>query len=292
MITTVARSRLARGHAGTEWSTVLAAQPFAPAQDGDEPVNTKYLDINQDGYSVRCKLMCGTNARQHRRVVVCTHGFGGNKDITSIQKFAEKETGKFKDDAVLAFDWPCHGKDARKKLELAECFEYLKLVVDYARGELGASFVYNYSVSLGAFLTLAYMHQFGNPFARVALRSTGLDMERHMRNNVSPADLPKLERGREVEVGFERKMKIDQRLLDDLAANDVRKFEYFDWADGILMLHGTEDEYIPIAEARKFADNNVIELVEVEGSDHAFRNPKNMDLAIHTVVEFFSPQGK
>lgn len=251
-------------------------------------MNTKYLDINQDGYSVRCKLMTSTNARQHGRVAVCAHGFGGNKDIGWIQKFAEKYLGKFKNDAVIAFDWPCHGKDARKKLELAECFEYLRLVVDYARGELGASKVFNYSVSLGAYLTLAYIHQFGNPFARIALRSCGLDMAAHMRNNVSPADMPKLERGKEVEIGFDRKMKIDQTLIDDLEANDIRKFEYFDWADDIIMIHGTEDAYIPVADARQFADDNVIEFVAVEGCDHAFRNPRNMDLAIHTVVEFFA----
>lgn len=251
---------------------------------------TKYLDINQDGYSVRCKLMCGTDARTHDRVVICTHGYGGNKDIAWIEKFAEKQTGKHKGDAVLAFDWPCHGKDARKKLELAECFEYLRLAVGYARDTLGAASVFNYSVSFGAYLTLAYIHAFGNPFARIVSRSTGLMMALHMKENVAPADLPKFEKGKEVEIGFERRFKIDRTLVDDLEANDIRKFEYFDWADDILLIHGTKDEYIPIEEARAFADANVIELMEVGGSDHAFRNPTYMDLAIHRTVEFFAGQ--
>lgn len=248
---------------------------------------TKYLDINQDGYSVRCKLMAGTGNRTHDRVVICTHGYGGNKDIAWIEKFAEKQTGKHKGDAVLAFDWPCHGKDARKKLELAECFEYLRLAVGYAQDTLGATSVFNYSVSLGAFLTLAYVHNFGNPFTRIVSRSTGMQMDQHIREGVAEADLPKLERGKEVEIGFDRKFKIDQTLIDDLAANDIRTFEYFDWADDILLIHGTKDQFIPIEEARRFADANVIELVEVDGCDHAFRNPTYMDLAIHRTVEFF-----
>ncbi len=253
-------------------------------------MDIKYFDINEDGYSVRCKMMTGTKTREHERVVVCTHGFGGNKDIASIQKFAEKEVGKRKNDAVIAFDWPCHGKDARKKLELDECFEYLTLVVNYAKNELGAKSIYNYSVSFGAYITLAYLHKFGNPFARIALRSSGIKMYQNMRDNVSAIDLPKLERGKEVEVGFERKMKIDQKLLDDLKANDIIQFEYFDYADDIIMLHASEDTFVPIELAREFADNNVIEFIEVKGADHPFRNPNYMDFAIHTVVEFFAPE--
>jgi pimeloyl-ACP methyl ester carboxylesterase len=224
-------------------------------------MKTREFDINEDGYSVRCKMTCGTDERTHDRVIICTHGFGGTKDIASIQKFAEKEVGKHKHDAVIAFDWPCHGRDARKKLELAECFEYLDIVVNYAKRELGAKQLYIYSVSFGAYLTLAYLQEYGSPFTR-----------------------------KEVEAGFERKMKIDRTLIDDLAAHDITKAEFFDWADDIIMLHGTDDEFVPIDEARAFADDNVIEFIAVEGCDHAFRSPKNMDFAIHTVVEFFAPQ--
>jgi len=251
-------------------------------------MDIRYFDINADGYSVRCKLFVGDRERTHDRVVICTHGFGGSKDLPSIQHFAEKFLGKDRHAAVIAFDWPCHGKDARKKLVLDECLAYLGLAVSYAREELGAQKVYNYSVSFGAWLTLAYLHRFGSPFARIALRSTGIRMADHMHDNVTADDLPKLERGKEVEVGFDRKMKIDQGLLDDLAANDIRRFEYFDWADDMVMIHGSEDAFIPLAEARAFAEDNVIELVEVTGSDHAFRNPHYMDQAIHTVVEFFA----
>ena len=249
---------------------------------------TKYFDINEDGYSVRCKLMAAEAARRYKRVVICAHGFGGNKDVSSIQKFAEKATGKDKHCAVVAFDWPCHGKDSLKKLQLGECFDYLSLVVSHAKDQLSAEKIYNYSVSFGAYVTLAYIHAKGNPFVRAVLRSTGIQMGQLMRNNVNPDDVGKLQRGKDVEVGFERKMKIDQKFLDDLTENDITRFEYYDWADDLLLIHGTKDEFVPVEEARAFADNNVIEFVQVDGSDHAFRNPKYMDFAIHTVVEFFA----
>ena len=40
--------------------------------------------------------------------------------------------------------------------------------------------------------------------------------------------------------------------------------------------------------APQCGEDDVIELVPVEGADHPFRNPKLMDTAIHTIVEFFS----
>ena len=64
--------------------------------------------------------------------MICTHGFGGNKENHSAAKFAQQLITKYKGYGVLVFDWPCHGADARKKLVLEEFMTYLTLVVDYA----------------------------------------------------------------------------------------------------------------------------------------------------------------
>ena len=112
---------------------------------------------------------------------------------------------------------------------------------------------------------------------------------------LEPVDRPdlqfgeeKLEKGKEVMIGLDRKFKVDKSLFDELAASDVRKYEYFEWADNMIVIHGTADEMVPISDSEKFCEDNVIELVPVEGADHPFRNPKLMDTAIHTIVEFFS----
>lgn len=250
----------------------------------------KHFDINEDGYSVRCKLVASKEARTYERVVICTHGYGGNKDRANIQKFAEKETAKYKTDAVIAFDWPCHGQDARKKLVLSECMEYLTLVVNHVKNVLQAKEIFIYSVSFGGYLTLKYIAEIGNPFRRIALRCPGIRMYDLMRANVSDDDWTKIEKGKDVMIGMERKMKVDRQLFDDLAASDVRKYEYFDDADDMLILHGTADTTVPIEDSQAFAENNVIEFVPVEGADHPFRDPKLMDFAIHTIIEFFAPE--
>ena len=256
---------------------------------GGQRALEKHFDINEEGYSVRCRLIAHSEARSYPRVVICTHGFGSSKDVGNITRFAEKETAKYKTDAVICFDWPCHGQDARKKLVLSECLEYLKLVVDYAKEQLKAQTLLIYSVSFGGYLTLRYLHDFCNPFAKVALRCPGLRMYELMQKNVPADDQKKLAKGKEVMVGFQRKMKIDQQLLYDLKEGDVRQYEYFDWADNMLILHGTADTTVPIGDSQQFAENNVIEFIPVEGADHPFRDPKLMDMAIHTVIEFFAP---
>jgi len=250
----------------------------------------KHFDINEKGYSVRCRIIASKDAREYKRVVICTHGFGSDKDKGNIIHFAEKETAKYKNDAVIAFDWPCHGQDARKKLVLDECTEYLTFVVNYAKNVLKAQEINIYSVSFGAYLTLRYMAEAGNPFHRVALRCPGIRMYDLMKKNVSEDDLGKLAKGKDVMIGFSRKMKIDQKLLDGLKASDIRKYEYFDWADDMLILHGTKDTTVPIEDSRAFAENNVIEFIPVENADHPFRDPKCMDFAIHTIIEFFAPE--
>ena len=248
----------------------------------------KHFDINEEGLSIRCRIMQEGNERTFNRVIICTHGFGGNKEAANITKFAEKEIAKHSNDAVIAFDWPCHGNDGRKKFEISECLQYLRLVINYVKETLKAVDIFNYSVSLGGYLSLLYIHENGNPFKRIALRAPSLSMYEAMLNKFSEDEREKLLKGKEVEAGFERKMKVNRSLLDELKEKDVRKYEYLDFADDMIVIHGTKDELVDINDSRKFCDDNVIELIEVEGADHTFHDPKLMDIAIHNIVEFFN----
>lgn len=249
----------------------------------------KNFDINAEGFSVRCRLFYEKDFRHIPHVAICTHGFGGNKENHSAAKFAQQYITKYKGCGVIVFDWPCHGADARKKMVLDEYLTYLQLVVDYAKKELGAEELFNYSTSFGAYLTLVYIHKSGNPFQKIALRSPGIHMYQLMLNNLTPDDLSKVEKGKEISVGYERKMKLDKTFLEDLKANDVRQWEYFDWADDMLLLHGTKDKLAPLEDAKTFAENNVIEFIPVENANHTFSDPKTSDFAAHTIVEFFKP---
>lgn len=250
----------------------------------------KHFDINRGGYSIRSRLIVNDSDKSTRTfddVVIVTHGFGSSKETAGTLHFGEHLTSKYKGFAVIAFDWPCHGMDARKKLTIEECLTYLTLVTEYAREEMKAKRIYNYSSSFGGYLTLRYLIEKGNPFTKIALRCPAVCMYQSMMSCLTEDDKNKLRKAKEISIGFERKMKVDKAFFEDLKSFDVMDHEYFDFADSMIILHGTKDEMIPMEESRRFAENNVIEFIPVEGANHPFQNPDHMALAIHKIIEFF-----
>ena len=249
----------------------------------------KYFDIVGSGYSVKCKLYCA-DANSIKKLIISCHGFGGSKENAAAKRVAERMLPTHKDAALLSFDWPCHGKDARNKLILDECCTYLDLVTRYVRETMHAEDVYNYSSSFGAYITLRYLAEHGdNPFKRIAFRCPAIKMYDSIAAGVTQEDWDKLRKGKEILRGFDRKIKLTEDFFDDLRAHDISSCDFMDYAESILMIHGTKDEMAPIEVTRKFSDDNVIELIEVENADHPFSNPACMDLAIQKIIEFFAP---
>ena len=248
---------------------------------------SKYFDINEEGCSIRCKLYC-TDAQSVKRVVVCCHGFGSHKDTASAERFASKAVAKRKGTAVIAFDWPCHGEDARKNLLLEDCDTYLSIVIQYAKTRFGTDELYAYGSSFGGYLLLKYLAEHGNPFRKVALRCPAIPMLATFLDVIATkTDLQQLEAGKTVLIGFDRKVKISRQFIEDLRNADVTENAYFDYADDIIIVHGTADEIVPFEASVAFADDNVIEFFAVEGADHRFHDPKKMDAAIARIIAFF-----
>ncbi|VEI77821.1 acetoin dehydrogenase E2 subunit dihydrolipoyllysine-residue acetyltransferase [Mannheimia haemolytica] len=247
----------------------------------------KRFEINEQGLSIRCKLFYEKELQQIENVVIVLHGFGSSKDLKSNTKFGERLSSKYKGYAALAFDFPCHGDDARKKLSVEESIIYLQLVIDYAKTSLNVKNLYAYGTSFGGYLTLKYLAEKGNPFRKIALRAPAVQIYHSLMNRLSEEERQKLAKGREILWGFDRQMKISQAFFDELT--DITQNDYLDYAEQMLILHGTEDEMVSLSTSQQFADNNVIELLPIEGADHAFSNPKLMDIAIGKIVEFFAP---
>lgn len=247
----------------------------------------KYFDINEQGCSIRCKLYCA-DAKSVRRVIVFCHGFGGHKDNRAAETFAGRAVAKRKGTAVVTFDWPCHGDDARKNLLLEDCDTYLSTVISHVQARFSTDELYAYGTSFGAYLLLKYLAEHGNPFRKVALRCPAIDMLGTLLNAVtSDEDREKLANGKPTLVGFDRKVKIGSQFIEALRATDIRTYPYFDYAEDILIIHGTADEIAPFKDSEQFADDNVIEFVPIEGADHRFRDPKKMDAAIALIIDFF-----
>jgi hypothetical protein len=246
-----------------------------------------YFDINENGCSIRCKLYC-TDRNAIKRVIVFCHGFGGHKDNKAAETFAKRAITKRKGTAVVTFDWPCHGSDARKNLLLEDCDTYLTTVIEYLRARYDTDELYAYGTSFGGYLLLKYLAKHGNPFRKVALRCPAINMYGTLMDAVAnDDDKSNLTHGKPVLMGFDRKVRVSPQFLESVKATDIRMIPFFDFADDILIVHGTADEIVPIADSDQFANDNVIEFVPIAGADHRFRDPKKMDAAIALIIEFF-----
>ena len=97
-------------------------------------------------------------------------------------------------------------------------------------------------------------------------------------------------KGKDIQVGFDRKIIVTRKLLDELKTNDIRQRDYLEEAENILIIHGTADEVVPFDSSRAFAENNVIDFIPVEKADHRFQNPAHRSVANKYALEFFEMQ--
>ena len=252
---------------------------------GNGPME-RYFEINEKGHNIRCKLYC-SDLQDIRKIVVFAHGFGGHKDNSAAEKFAQRMTGKYRGTALVTFNWPCHGDDVKKKLTLEDCTTYLAMVVDFLRNKYDQAEFYAYGTSFGGYLMLKFIAEQGSPFRKIALRCPAVNMYDVLAHTImANGDFEKLRKGKEISVGFDRKVPVSPRFLEELQVHDIRKLDFLDWAEDLLVLHGTADEIVPFDETQKFCEEQLIEFVSIEGADHRFRDPKKMDQAMKLILEF------
>ncbi|MBR4743748.1 MAG: alpha/beta fold hydrolase [Oscillospiraceae bacterium] len=250
----------------------------------------KYYDITAKGHNVRCKAYFTDRPAAEKAVVFCT-GFAGHRDNNAAAGFAEKLLSKRKDTAVIVFDWPAHGEDVKKKPSLEDCMTYLDLVTGDAVTRFGARELYCYATSFGGYLVLKYITERDDPFRKIALRCPAVDMYGVLTNSIMKSDdADRLMKGKDVQAGFDRKITVTRAFLDELKANDLRKRDFLEESERILIIHGTSDEVVPFEDSRAFAEDNLIEFIAVEKADHRFQNPLHMSLANKHVMEFFGFQ--
>ena len=150
--------------------------------------------------------------------------------------------------------------------------------------------VFGYGTSFGGFLFLKYLAEHGNPFRRLALRCPAVDIYESLTTKIlTPKDAEALRKGRDAELGFDRKVRVNQAFFDELRTVDLFAHDYLDYADDLLILQGTADEIVSYDAVSRFADQNCIELIPFDRADHRFHDPAKMGAAIAEIMKFFAP---
>lgn len=247
---------------------------------------SKNFEINKDN-NIRCKIYCN-DIHKLDKIVLFFHGFGGHKDNKAAERFATLVTSKEKNTGIITFNWPCHGDDIKKKLNLSDCDAYLESVIDHIRTVICTDNIYAYGTSFGGYLCLKYISEKGNPFKKLAFRCPAINMYDVIMTKVMNEDnFRAIEKGKDAMVGFDRKILIGRSFLDELKEADITKREYIDFADDMMIIHGTKDEIVPFESSQKFCEDNVIEFIPMENADHRFVDLDKMNRANHMIMEFF-----
>lgn len=247
----------------------------------------KYFNVNSNGCSISCKLYAD-DVSNVNSAVLFGHGFSGNRDNRSAEKLAKRLISKNKGVALIIFNWPCHGDDVRKTLRLEDCEKYLEEMIAYVKKTFSGAKLFGCATSFGGYLFLKYVSEKGNPFVKIALRCPAVDMyDVITRTVMTEDDIQKLAKGKPVSVGFDSKIRIDKVFVDSLKEADITGRDFLDYAEDILIIHGTRDEVVPFETVEGFADANIIEFDPVEGADHKFRDPVKMDHVLKRFAAFF-----
>ena len=200
----------------------------------------KSFTINEKGNSIRC-LMYYADIKAVRRAVICAHGFGGNKDNKSAERFSDYVLKKHKDIVVITYDAPAHGKDVKRKLMLDDCFEYIKIVTAYIKSRFKTDEIYIYANSFGAYQYLNYIYENGNSYRKLALRCPAVNMYDIISAKItSPDDIKALSRNKPILVGFDHNVKIDNKFIEKLKETDVFARDFKKFSEDIIFIHGTK----------------------------------------------------
>jgi pimeloyl-ACP methyl ester carboxylesterase len=187
---------------------------------------------------------------------------------------------------LFLFDFHSQGRSEgdRRELTLSRGVQNLEDALAVARELSPEASVGYFASSFGAAVLLAAMHAIPAPHA-ITFKSPAVVLaEAYEREHGS---LEAMERWRSAGVS-------DVNGLSYAAYADARANELYEQASSItcptLIVHGTADEIVPIAQSRRLA--HVIgcnaRLVEIPHGDHNYKAPGAMNTLLNETVRFFN----
>ena len=204
-----------------------------------------------------------------RMILLCLHGFGGDKGSSVIEKLRERlgEKGIL----VISFDWPQHGESGAPDCSLTaeRCLDDLQTVLNWlTRGrELPVAC---FATSFGGYLATLYRNAHPEVFSELILRSPALKAGKVI-CGITPADGPeRIARGESVGLGKSQDIIVGREFYDSLLANDAYT-PAPPHPENMMIMQGNADEIVCPEDTRLYAEKNGIRLVMFEGTDHFYK---------------------
>ncbi len=236
----------------------------------------------KNGYNIPYKENIPKNCST---VIVAMHGFAGDKEsgcISLLEQIAS-ELGI----GLIKFDWPGHGESKTDgfNLTIENCLSDLNSIIEYLKAKNENYNLVAFSTSFGGYLTLLYNYYYPNTFTKIILRSPAIKMYNVVINSLLTENMKnELLKYHYFNYGFERIIKITEKFVNQLKENDLLKLYSDKKLNHISIIHGTEDDVVPIEDSIKFSNCHDCTMYQIEGADHRYKKDGELDKVIEITI--------
>lgn len=241
----------------------------------------KTMIESSDGRLVPCLY----SESKSDKAVIVLHGSSSSKE-SSTGELLEKTLGD--DVAVFRIDLPGHGESPDKlSLCVRNALADIAAAEEFAKG-LGYGKIGYFSSSLGAYLAIVYAYINQKEGASLFLRSAAVCMGALMQSELTDENKAELDNKGYylLDEGFAPPLAITQSFLlelDEFNALALAKKGYL----RISMVHASDDEVAPIADAREFAARSGAEFTVIQGGGHRLCGDGREDMVMSRAKRFF-----
>lgn len=229
-------------------------------------------------YEIKCKAFMPENEIRH--VILGVHGFAGDKESSMLSSLAEAFSKKGV--MLICFDFPAHGESPTDTISLKNCKADLCAVADYIREKYPTQVKSLFATSFGGYVSLLCYEQLGD-FSYV-LRAPAVTMPRLLLENVLKLSAEEFKDQGSIVCGFERKITLPYSFYKEL----LREKELINksFSSPISIIHGNKDDIVPLEDIISFKNaHNTVSLFVIEGADHRFKNPGEIQKVISLTKE-------
>lgn len=242
---------------------------------------TEFSIPGRNGYDIPLLTDMGD---AHDRVLLCLHGFGGDKHssvIAAVMRELDRDGI-----GVVTFDWPAHGDSpsADDALTVENCLSDLDAVLAYI-GKTWPLPLSCFATSFGGYLATLYRNARPDSFDRLVLRSPALRMPHTFVDLLTDDERARLSAGEAVTVGFERTMELTEAFHRSLLAHDA--FGAVPPApERIRILQGDRDDVVMPEDTAAYAEKNGVRVEWFPGTDHRYKKDGDVDRIVAETRRF------
>lgn len=221
-----------------------------------------------------------------KAVILCLHGLAGDKNSSVISRLSQvmEEEGI----GTFTFDWPAHGdnREPSRSFTTEICLEYIETAAAYLKERCGSIPLYCFATSFGGYMAVLYHLSHPDTFDKIFLRSPALNIGETITGFMNEEQLRRFLEGSALDFGFEKPLLLTKAVYEDVKNHDVfsRTPRY---PEKIFIMHGKLDDVVPVEDSKAYSEKNGIGLYILEGADHRYKNPGDLDMIMEQARKWF-----